>query len=488
MPVRMRPLWRYSAALGIVLVSTGLSEILYRLTESTRLSLVFLSGVLLAAYTLGSGPAYFAALLAFAIYNFYLVDPRFSVTLGSADDLLTLVVFLGVAMLTGNLTGRVRDEAAKARARAETTAALFDATRDFSASGDEQIIRQRLAAHLAAAAKGPAFVRADGALTAAPANLALSAELARAADAAAEAGAAGEIETRRVEGWSLRPLVADGVPLGLAAWRPASAWAAQPDQQPLFEILVDVGAAAIARAQLAAAHAEAEARVRTDQLRDALLSSISHDLRTPLAVIVASASSLHEFGDTFDEPTRRDLAGTIQEAADRLNLYVGNLLNMTKLEAGALAVQQAPFSLGEVVERVVRRHALAGTHPLTVTAAPGLPEALGDPVLFEQALANVVENALRHTPRGAAVELACEVKGDWVVVRVSDHGPGVAPANLARIFDKFFRAEGVKASGAGLGLSITRGLVEGMGGRVKARNRKGKEAGLTVSLALPLAT
>lgn len=487
MPARMRPLWRYSAAFGIVLVSTGLSEILYRLTESSRLSLVFLSGVLLTAYTLGSGPAYFAALLAFAVYNFYLVDPRFTVTMGSADDLLTLVVFLGVAMLTGNLTGRVRDEAAKARARAQTTAALFDATRDFSASGDEQIIRQRLAAHLAAAARGPAFVRGDGGLVAAPADLAISAEVTRAAEAAAGAGAAGEIETRSVEGWSLRPLVAGDAPLGVAAWRPAHAWAAQPDQQPLFEILVDVGAAAIARARLAAAGAEAEARLRTEHLRDALLSSISHDLRTPLAAIVASASSLHEFGDTFDAPTRRDLAGTIQEAADRLNLYVGNLLNMTKLEAGALAVQSAPFSVGEVAERVARRHALAGTHPLRVTAAPGLPEALGDPVLFEQALGNVVENALRHTPRGAPIELACEIKDDWVAVRVSDHGPGVAPANLARIFDKFFRAEGVKASGAGLGLSITRGLIEGMGGRVKARNRKGKDAGLTVTLELPLA-
>lgn len=487
MPVRMRPLRRYAAAFGIVLVSTGLSEILYRLTESSRLSLVFLSGVLLAAYTLGSGPAYFAALLAFTIYNFYLVDPRFTITVGTADDLLTLVVFLGVAMLTGNLTGRVRDEAAKARARAETTAALFDATRDFSASGDEQIIRQRLAAHLAAAAKGPAFVRADGAMTAAPPGLAVSDALSRAADAAAAAGDAGEIETRRVEGWSLRPLLADGAPLGVAAWRPASAWAAQPDQQPLFDILVDVGTAAIARARLAAARADAEARVRTDQLRDALLSSISHDLRTPLAAIVASASSLHEFGDTFDAPTRRDLAGTIQEAADRLELYVGNLLNMTKLEAGALAVQRAPFSLGEVAQRVAHRHGLAGSHPLSVAVEPGLPEALGDPVLFEQALANVVENALRHTPRGAAVALACALEGDWVVVRVSDQGPGVAPADLERIFEKFFRAEGVKASGAGLGLSITRGLVEGMGGRVAARNNDEEESGLTVSLALPLA-
>jgi two-component system sensor histidine kinase KdpD len=484
----MRPPRRYAAAFGIVLVSTGLSEILFRLTESTRLSLVFLCGVLLAAYLLGSGPAYFAALLAFTIYNFYLVDPRFTITMGTTDDLLTLVVFLAVAMLTGNLTGRVRDEAAKARARAATTAALFDATRDFSASGDEQIIRQRLAAHLAAAAKGPAFVRADGAMAAAPAGLAISADLSRAADTAAVAGEAGEIETRRVEGWSLRPLLADGAPLGGAGWRPASAWAAQPDQQPLFDILVDVGAAAIARARLAAARADAEARVRTDQLRDALLSSISHDLRTPLAAIVASASSLHEFGDTFDEPTRRDLAGTIQEAADRLNLYVGNLLNMTKLEAGALAVQTAPFSIGEVAERVARRHGLAGTHPLSVAVAPGLPEALGDPVLFEQALANVVENATRYTPRGGGVELACEAADGWLTVRVRDHGPGVAPADLECIFEKFFRAAGVRTSGAGLGLSITRGLVEGMGGRVTARNTDdGEESGLIVSLALPLA-
>src|SRR6185369_11140766 len=179
------------------------------------------------------------------------------------------------------------------------------------------------------------------------------------------------------------------------------------DQESLLQILADAGSGAIARAELAVAKAEAEARAKTEDLRNALLSSISHDLRTPLAAVLASASSLQEFGDQFDAKTRADLTATIQEEAERLNNFVSNLLNMTRLEAGALAAQSAAFDLAEVVDRTRRRfERLRGRRTIDCALGEDARAAVGDPVLFEVALANVLENAVRYSPDGGTITVA----------------------------------------------------------------------------------
>jgi two-component system sensor histidine kinase KdpD len=477
---------RYAAAAGLVALSTVAAELLFRLTESPRLSMVFLAAVLVTAYVLGSGPAYFAAGLAFLVYNFYLVEPRFTFSFES-EDALTLAVFLAVAMLTGNLTGRVRDQAARAEARARTTDALFRATREFSALSEERVIREKLAEHLAAAARGAAFVRDGAHIIGGPDDLALPRELQRAAETLEQEPGAG---SRSVTsgGWTLRTLRTAGQSLGVVGWRESPEHALSLDEQTLLEILADTGAAAVARARLTAAKAEAEARARTEDLRNALLSSVSHDLRTPLAAILASASSLEQFGEAFEPGVRRDLAATIQEEAERLDAFVANLLNMTRVEAGALSVHAAPFSAAEVVTRTVERRARTLGRAAHVTAPADLAEALGDPGLFEQALGNVVENAMRHTPPATAVEVQAWAADGEVIVEVTDAGAGVAPNDLPRIFDKFYRGgDGGGRPGTGLGLSITRGLMEGMGGAVSARNRQAPDHGLAVTFRLPAA-
>lgn len=474
---------RYAAAAGFVAASTVAAELLFRLTESPRLSMAFLSAVLVSAYLLGSGPAYFAAGLAFLVYNFYLVEPRFSFSFES-EDALTLAVFLAVAMLTGNLTGRVRDQAARAEARARTTGALFRATREFSALSEEAVIREKLAQHLAAAARGAAFVRDSLHTIAWPADA--SPEPPDTAALEQEPGAGGW--TARQGPWTLRTLRTAGQSLGVAGWREGPDHPLSLDEQTLLEILADTGAAALARARLTAAKAEAETRARTEDLRNALLSSVSHDLRTPLAAILASASSLEQFGEDFAPDVRHDLAATIQEEAERLDAFVANLLNMTRVEAGALSVRAAPFSAAEVVARTVERRSRTLGREARVSAPSHLAEALGDPGLFEQALGNVVENAMRHTPPDTAVEVQAWSADGEVIVEVADAGPGVAPHELPRIFDKFFRgADGAGRPGTGLGLSITRGLMEGMGGAVSARNREAPHRGLAVTFRLPAA-
>ncbi|MCR5875080.1 ATP-binding protein [Phenylobacterium sp. J426] len=462
----VRHVARYLAVLPIIGGATGLAELFYRITGSDRLSAIFLAGVLLSAFLLGSGPAYVSAALAFLVYLF-LVNPRFQFSFGGAEDFNVMMMFLAVSVLIGLLTGRMRDEAARARARQRVNGALLDATRDFSATSDETAIRQRLAAHIARAARGEAEIRDNG-----------GAYRARAEDAGHQASGP----------WRVQGLRTGDADFGEAAWRPRGGYPLSEEEQTLIGILADTGAAAISRARLAAGKAEAEARARTEDLRNALLSSISHDLRTPLAAILASATSLREFGGRFDPAVRADLADTIREEAERLDATVANLLSMSRLEAGQLTVATSAFNVPEVVERAVGRRNRTEQRPFEVRIDPATPEAEGDAVLFEQALGNVVENAMRYSPAGAPITVTVAGAGGEVMVEVTDAGPGVAPEDAERIFEKFYRAPATGSlPGTGLGLAISRGLLAGMGGRIAVRNRTDGARGLVATLCLKAA-
>jgi len=475
---------RYGAAILIVAASALAAETLYRLTGSTRLSMVFLAGVLVTAYLMGSGPAYLTAGLAFLIYNFYLVEPRFTFSMGTAEDIITLAVFLSVAMLTGSLTGRVRDQAAAAQARARTTNTLFEATREFSASSEEARIRERLAHHLARAGRGEAMVRERLSVVSSPEERVPGREILLETAALERSGGPTASCSAQEGHWTMRPLRDGDAQLGVAAWRTLDDVRLSEDEQTLLDILADVGAAALARARLAAGKAEAEARAKTEDLRNSLLSSISHDLRTPLAAILASATSLQEFGDEFSPEVRRDLAATIQEETVRLDAFVANLLNMTRLQSGAVAIQRIPFSVAEAVQTTVTQHADRARRSVATSIARGLPAGLGDPSLFEQALGNVVQNALRYSSARDRVIVTAAAADDLIVVTVEDEGPGVPEHDVERIFQKFYRSDtGREVSGTGLGLSIARGLMEGMGGTVTAANRA-SDRGLLVTLTL----
>ncbi|MDO8411764.1 MAG: DUF4118 domain-containing protein [Phenylobacterium sp.] len=481
--LRRRPrLVGYVAAILIVLFANLLALIADQALGYARVSMIFLGGVLVVAVVFGSGPAYLAAVLGFVSYNFYLVEPRFTFGVES-EDIIILIVFLAVAMMTGGLAGRVRDEAIRARERARTSAVLFQAGRDFAGMGEEAAIAERLAAGLAEAAQGPAVVLIDGQIYGA-AHAALPSGL---ADILAVFDAPGATSAQEGD-WRLRTLWAEDRRLGAAAWRsPGSA--GDLDEVPLIHVLLDMGATAMARARLSRAWAEIEATDRTQSLRNALLSSISHDLRTPLASILASASSLRAFGDAFDAEVRNDLLDTIQEEAERLNAFVGNLLNMTKLEAGALAIQGTPFEMAESLDRLVGRfERRRGGRAIEFSVEGDRLVALGDPILFEQALSNVLENALRFSPEQGAVEVSLRRLDEMLVVEVADAGPGVQSDELSRIFEKFYRSKSANENlqGAGLGLSIVKGLIEAMGGVVTARDR-GDRSGLVVSLMLPRA-
>lgn len=476
-PGRLGGAWRYGVALGLVLASTAAAEVIYRAFDTDRLSMVFLAGVLLSAVMLGRGPAYFAAGLAFVIYDIYLVEPRFKFSMNSAEDVLVLIVFLAVAVLTGGLAGRLRDARAHAEARARTSGALFRASEEFAASDSEDAMRQVLASRIAEAGRDAVIVH-EGRFWSSPTGLQGPGNV---------MATAAEGEAATVGDWRVRPIRGDGQALGAAAWRPAGSRPVEDDER-LVEVLVDLAGGAIARSRLSGERAEMQARTRTEQLRNALLSSISHDLRTPLAAILASATSLREFGDRFAPEVRDDLTLTIQEEAERLNVFVGNLLNMTKLESGALQIEAVNFGLAEVMQRVAQRVRRRGGERELVVEVEEALWALGDPILTEQAVANVVENAVRFSANGTRIEIVGRCEEGWAVVEVIDQGPGVPDADMPMIFEKFYRSPATAASqqGTGLGLSITRGLVEAMGGEVRARGRADGGSGLVVAIALPV--
>jgi K+-sensing histidine kinase KdpD len=487
--LKRAPLWRYGGAVLIVLISALSVEVLYVVLNTTRLSMVLLAGVLAAAVTRGARPGYLAAALAFLIYDFYLSAPRFELTIGSPEDVIVLLTFLFVAVLTGGLAGRARDEGRKAQHREASARTLYEASRELSAIGDEDAIRDRLAARIVAIARSSfCFWTEDLAMfnaIGAPPPLELEVQAFWLLDSSTPS--ISHVVWR--DAWRIRRLRHDAPDLGLVAWRVEGTREEVTAIDTIVNILVDLGAAAIVRARLSARQGRIDAMAKTEQLRNALLSSVSHDFRTPLAVILASASALRELFDDLDRAGRDDLLSTIQEEAERLNRFIANLLQISKLEAGVVQVRSAEVDLGEVVDEVVRRCARGRNAGRLTTRLCGQGLlARGDAILLEHAIGNVVENALRFSEAGRPVILSGRKAGDRVDIVVTDNGPGVDPRDMERIFEKFFQSgpPRLESSGAGLGLSIARGLLEAMQGKISAENRAGG-SGLSVTMTLPAA-
>jgi two-component system sensor histidine kinase KdpD len=261
-------------------------------------------------------------------------------------------------------------------------------------------------------------------------------------------------------------------------------------QERLLRGYLDQIALGIERARLRREEVRAEVLQRTDQLRSALLSSISHDLRTPLASIKAAAGSLQQRDVLWDDEARREFVGAIEREADRLNRLVSNLLDMSRIEAGVLHPDKEWYSLGELIQEVLDRlaPALEG-RAVTIMVPPDLPPVPLDYLQIDQVLTNLVENAVHYTEPGTPIEVTVERSGGEVLVRVADRGPGIPPQDLERIFDKFYRVgpgglpgAGPRVQGSGLGLAVARGLVEAHGGRIWAANRPGGGAILTFTL------
>jgi two-component system sensor histidine kinase KdpD len=263
-----------------------------------------------------------------------------------------------------------------------------------------------------------------------------------------------------------------------------------PDQRRLLDALIDQGALAIERVHLVEDMDRAKRTLETDRLRSALLTSISHDLKTPLAAILGSAGTIRDLGASLSDAQKSELLTTIVDESERLNRFIANLLDMTKLESGALALNMSPHDLGEIVGSALRRAGkILSAHRVELDLSPDMPMVELDAVLFEQVLFNVLDNAAKYAPEHSVIRIRGWRDDDRVCIDVSDEGRGIAGGDVEKIFDKFYRAEKgdhVRA-GTGLGLAIARGFVEAMNGTIQARNRNDRE-GAVFSIAFPIRT
>jgi two-component system sensor histidine kinase KdpD len=261
-----------------------------------------------------------------------------------------------------------------------------------------------------------------------------------------------------------------------------------PDQRRLLDALIDQSALAIERVNLVEDFERARRTIETDRLRSALLTSISHDLKTPLAAVLGAAGTLRDLSNALGDAEKVDLIGTIIDESERLNRFIANLLDMTKLESGAIVPNTARHDLGEIVGSALRRASkMLARHHVELDLAAGLPMLDLDAVLFEQVLFNLLDNAAKYSPEGSMIRIVSWRERDAVCLQVVDEGDGVPPEELELIFDKFYRAkkgDQVRA-GTGLGLAISRGFVEAMHGSISAANRTDRP-GAVFSVRLPI--
>jgi two-component system sensor histidine kinase KdpD len=282
------------------------------------------------------------------------------------------------------------------------------------------------------------------------------------------------------------PLLASTGPIGVLGLRPPDRHAMDaPERLHQLETFAAQTALALERTRLAEDTQAAQVRIETERLRNSLLSSVSHDLRTPLAAITGAVSTILENGARLDDQTRHELLESVREEADRLNRLVQNLLEMTRLESGALQLRREWHPLEEVIGAALGRLSARLTGRRVTTRVPSdLPLVAIDDVLIEQVLINLLDNALKYTPAGVPIEIIATAGDRNVTIEVADHGPGLPAGKEEKVFEKFYRVHPVDGRGAGLGLAIARGIVQAHGGRIWAQNLPG--GGVAFLFTLPL--
>lgn len=488
---RTAPGRHYAWAVLFVGVTTLVAAAVRAVYPVPDLEILYLLTVMLTALRFGRGPSLFAAVLSVAAYDFFFVTPFLTFAVSDWRYLLTFAMMFGVGWLVSTLTVRIRRQEQDAVAREERTRALFELGRELAGAtqpGDAAAVAARNAAR-AFDATAVILLRApsgDLATAAAfPAGTHLDASELGVAKWVFEHGRIAGRDTDTLPGAKsiCLPLQTTAEPVGVLALVPRGGKSLDIDRRDRLEALCTQVAFALERALLAR-EAEASAlRAKTEEMRSSLLSAVSHDLRTPLAAITGAASTLRDHSARFSSGQRADLLDTIAEEAERLERLVANLLDMTQVESGSLRVRREWVPLEEWVGAALTR--LEGTlasRPVRVALEPNLPLMSIDPVLFQQVLVNLLENATKYTPAGSEIEIEGRASGNAIVVEVRDRGPGIPPGDEKRVFEKFYRGTQSRIVGAGLGLAICKGVVEAHGGTIGVENRTGGGAAFRITI------
>jgi two-component system sensor histidine kinase KdpD len=487
-----RPLGRYLLGLGLVTLSTLFGLAIRGNLEPANLVMLYLASTVIAAIFLGRGPALLITILGVLAFDFFLVPPYMTFAVTDTQYLLTFIGLFVVGLVISTLTARTREQAEAAIQREAQTSALYNLGRDLTSATDLQQVADIVISHI-----GQVFGREVAIFLPENGQLRVFAstpdyhpdtnELAVAAWAFDHDQPAG-FGTDTLPAVSLRcqPLKTARGRIGVLGIHPKEPGKLNsPEQRQTFNSFVHQAALAVERASLAKQAHQTELLQATEKLQTALLNSISHDLRTPLVSITGALSSLREEPLSLSQEDRNSLLETAQEEAERLNRLVGNLLNMTRLEAGAIHLKRESCdiqdAIGAALEQLGERLA---KRSVRVNIPPDLPLISMDFALFGQVLVNLLDNAVKYSLIDTLIEINVSHTQDTVNIEICDRGIGIPFDDLERIFDKFYRVQRPESvSGTGLGLAICKGIVEAHGGTIRANNRP--SGGTIVTVKLP---
>jgi two-component system sensor histidine kinase KdpD len=499
------------AVLGVVVASVITTIMDWLAVSEANLVLIFLLAVLIVALNGGRWPSVLSTVLSVAAFNFLFVEPRLTFSVNDTSYLITFAVMLVVGLVVSTLVNRLRWQVETARMRERRVAALYGLSREFASVRGLGNLLQAAVRHIHEVFDSQVVVLLPNERNslhpwgnAANELAELSPKQLFQPNLSEQAVAQWVFDHQRMAGLGTDtlpaseaiylPLIGSRQTVGVLGVRPDHARRVRsPEQIHLLETFASQTALALERAALATEAAQAQVRAETERMRAALLSSVSHDLRTPLAVITGANSSLMHNYAMLDDATRFDLAQTAYHEAERLNRLVSNLLDMTRLEAGAIQVQKEWQPLDEVIGTAIARleqsneeAAQLHTHPLTIDLPPDLPLVPLDGVLIEQVLVNLLDNALKYTPVGTPISVRAWAQPEAVVVEVADAGPGLPLGAEQKVFDKFYRGQPNASDhgSVGLGLAICRGMVEAHGGTIWAETAS--QGGSIFRFTLPL--
>jgi two-component system sensor histidine kinase KdpD len=486
------PAREYARAAAIIAATTGAAAFVRAAVDAPDVEMLFLLGVMVVALTSGRRASILAAVLAVGAYDFFFVPPQYTFHVSDARYFLTFAMMLGIGVVIGTLTLRLREQQRAAVVREQRTGALFALSRELGAAGDAAGVAAACVRAVAEAFQcDVAFLAARGRegleqLAAAPPASTLGTSDQAVAQWVLEHGRPGGRGTDTLPGESVLcvPLRTSGDVLAVVALRPPRERRLTGEQRELLDALGRQAAVALDRVRLADEARRASVRAKTEELRSGLLSAVSHDLRTPLAAITGAGTLLLEDG-AADPALRRELTVTVVEEAERLERLVSNLLDMTRLESGVVEPRREWVPLVEVVGSALGRlERVLGGREVRVEIPDAVPLLSIDPLLVQQLFVNLLENAAKYTPPGSEIAIRAAREGGTLLVDVVDRGPGIPPGEEERVFERFHRAAGPGVRGVGLGLPIARAIAQVHGGRLTAANRPG--GGALFRLTLPM--
>ena len=461
---------RYIFATLTIGLTTALLYLWRARLGTPLMALLYLLPVGLSTAFWGLGPGVLTAVWAFLAFNYFFIEPRLTLVVHRTEDTLVLLVFLVVAVAISQLVGRAQAGLAAARARERETTRLYELSTALAGLLDVQALGRTLSELVKSTFQADRVELAAGGDEAFPFSTVRLPQEGPGASAAPTRAAV--LQTARGQLGEIR------------LWRDSAPLSDSEDR--LLRTFASQGALALERARLAEAEQRARVLEESDRLKSAILSSVSHELRTPLATIKAAATSLRSGEVGWDSAARAELLGAIDDEADQLNRLVGNLLDMSRIEAGALRPSRQWNLLQEIVGGVVERmRPLTGQHQLEIAVPEDLPLVPVDYVQIEQVFTNLISNCLKYAPPHTLIRVQARPNGSGLLlVEVSNQGPTVPEQDLARIFDKFYRITAAdRVTGTGLGLSICKGILEAHGGRIWAENLP---VGLAFKFTLPL--